>query len=311
MRILITEFMDEAALQRFPDSYSIHYDPALVDNQEALIVELACADALIVRNRTQVNQSLIAMAPKLKAVGRLGVGLDNIDVQACEDKAIAVLPATGANALSVMEYVIAATLMLVRGVYLANGQMLQGGWPRSELGQGGEIQGRVMGLCGFGGIARLVADKAMALGMRVAAYDPYLAADDPAWGGVIRCDFSELIRRADVLSLHLPLTSETSHMVGSEAINCMKPTAILINTSRGGVVDEEALIEALQSNRLAGAALDVYAKEPLSEEQAHRFTNCPNLVLTPHIAGVTREGNTRVSYVTVDNVMRVLEGGQK
>jgi (S)-sulfolactate dehydrogenase len=306
MRIIISEFMDEVALSGFPDEYSIHYDPKLVDCRDKLLYQLVNADALIVRNRTQVDKDLIASAPSLKAIGRLGVGLDNIDVSACEERGIAVLPAIGANALSVMEYVIATAMVLVRGAYFSNEKMLKGEWPRSELGRGGEIQGRVMGLCGFGGIAQLVAERAKSLGMTIAAYDPYLAEDDSSWDGVVRCDFDSLVKQSDVLSLHLPLTDETKNMIDAKVIDSMKSTAVLINTSRGGVVDEKSLAEALKENRLAGASLDVFAEEPLSEEGAVVFAGCPNLILTPHVAGVTHEGNGRVSHVTVANVIRAL-----
>jgi len=304
--IVICEFMDEAALAGFPQAWSVLYDPALVDDRPRLKATLGAARALIVRNRTQVDADLLAAAPVLAAVGRLGVGLDNIDLDACAARDIAVLPATGANTLSVAEYVIATALHLLRPAFSSNAAMIAGYWPRTAL-IGGELSGRTMGLVGFGGIARAVADRAHALGMRIAAYDPFLSADDPVWKGAERLALEALLERADVVSLHVPFTPQTRHLIDAKALARMRATAVLINTARGGVVDETALAAALKDRRLGGAALDVFETEPLTAEAGQMFAEIPNLVLTPHIAGVTNEANVRVSYLTVENVRNVLE----
>ncbi len=306
MKIVISEFMDEAALSGFSSDDQVLYAPGLVDDRAALLAELADADALIVRNRTQVDAELLYAAPKLRVVGRLGVGLDNINLSECKDRRVAVCPATGANTLSVAEYVITTALVLVRGAYYSAAQMQAGDWPRNAL-IGGEVSGRCLGLWGFGGIARAVAARAKALGMRVAAHDPFVAADDPAWQDVQRCETGEdLLACSNALSLHVPLTDGTRNLIDADAISQMRPGAVLINTARGGVVDEAALAAALQSGALGGAALDVFETEPLTAEAAAKFKDVPNLILTPHIAGVTDEGNVRVSSVTVENVKRVL-----
>lgn len=307
MHVVVTEFMDEAALETFGGDFTVTYDPSLVDDRGKMLAAVSEADAIIVRNRTRVDQELLSAARKLRAVGRLGVGLDNIDLAACKARDIAVLPATGANTLSVAEYVIGAAMMLVRRSYSSNQDMINGTWPRSQLGRGGEVTGRVMGLLGFGGIARAVALRAQALGMRVIAHDPFLPEEDPAWNSVERLEIDDLISQADVLSLHVPLTDTTRGMLDAAAISKMKPDAILINTARGGIVDEAALAAALKSGKLGGAALDVFETEPLTAEAGQLFDECPNLVLTPHIAGVTGEGNTRVSFLTVENVRRALK----
>lgn len=306
MRIVVSEFMDESALIGFGDDNSVNYDPSLVDDRAGLLAQLANAEAIVVRNRTQVNVELLDAAPNLKVVGRLGVGLDNIDLDACKARNVVVCPATGANTLSVAEYVIGTAMALARFSYHSNAAMIAGEWPRGTLGQGGEVSGRTMGLVGFGGIAQAVATRARALGMSIAAYDPYLPADNPAWEGVTQCDLPGLLATADVVSLHVPLTPETEGLIDATAISSMKSTAIVINTARGGIVDEPALADALKTGKLAGAALDVFASEPLKAEAAAIFDGVPNLILTPHIAGVTDEGNTRVSFVTVENVLRVL-----
>ena len=303
--IVVSEFMDAASVARLAEAHPTLYDPALVDDRPRLLAALARARALVVRNRTRVDAAALAAAPGLEAVGRLGVGLDNIDLPACAARGVRVMPATGANALSVAEYVIAAALILTRGCFFARDEMLAGGWPRGRL-MGGEVAGRTLGLYGFGDIARLTADKAAALGMRVIAHDPYLAADHPAWAAVGRVTAAELLARADVLSLHVPLTPGTSNLIGAAALAAMKPGAILIDTARGGVIDEAAVADALRDGRLGGAALDVFAREPLDAAAAAVFAGVPNLILTPHVAGVTREGDARVGAVTADNVLAAL-----
>ena len=305
MKVIVSEFMDEAALAGFGPQVDLTYDPSLVDNREALLAALPGAQALIVRNRTQVDQAVLDAAPDLRVVGRLGVGLDNIDMAACKARDVIVHPATGANTLSVAEYVISTTLSLLRGAYSSNDAMIAGQWPRNAL-IGLEASGRVMGLVGYGGIARAVADRARALGMPIAAYDPYPPEDDAAWAEARRCSIDELLGLADVVSLHVPLTDETRGLIDAQAIAGMKPGAIVINTARGGVVDEPALAAALREGRLGGAALDVFETEPLTAEAGAVFKDVPNLILTPHIAGVTDEGNIRVSAITVENVAREL-----
>ena len=307
MRVVVTEFMDETALRAFGPGVDVHYAPTLVDDRPALLAAVAEADAIIVRNRTRVDAEVIGAGTQLRVVGRLGVGLDNIDLDACAARTIAVLPATGANTLSVAEYVIGTMLVLVRGAYASNAEMIAGGWPRGQLGEGGEIAGRTLGLLGYGSIARAVAGKARALGMDVAAHDPALAADDPAWESARRSSLQDLLASADVLSLHVPLTDGTRGLIGAEALSRMKPGAVLINTARGGIVDEAALVAALRAGTLGGAALDVFATEPLTAEAGALFEGCPNLILTPHVAGVTDDSNRRVSEVTVENVRRALK----
>ncbi|MEP3279077.1 MAG: hydroxyacid dehydrogenase [Stappiaceae bacterium] len=306
-KIVITEFMDETAVKDLGRDFDVVYDPALVDQEDRLFAELADAQAIIVRNRTQVRAHLLAAASNLKTVGRLGVGLDNIDLDACKQKGISVYPASGANDLSVAEYVLTTAAALLRTAYFGQARMIAGEWPRQEM-QGEECAGKVLGLVGFGSIARQTADKARTLGMSIAAMDPFVSADDPVWSGVDRCDSLEnLLNVADVLSLHVPLTDQTKNMIDANAMAKMKSGSIVINAARGGVVDEAALAASLKSGHLGGAALDVFASEPLSAEDGAKFAGIPNLILTPHIAGVTQEANIRVSALTAQNVRNVLE----
>ena len=305
--IVITEFMDEAAVADLAKSFSVHYDATLVDRPDELAALLGGARALVVRNRTQVRGPLLAAAPELACVGRLGVGLDNIDTAACKARGVAVYPATGANDVAVAEYVIAAAMLLLRGAYGATADVVAGTWPRNRL-IGREIAGKRLGLVGLGAIARETMVRARALGMTVAAFDPYLPDDHEAWSQADRQSLPALLAAADVVSLHVPLTPETTGLIGAHEIDLMKTDAVLINAARGGVVDEAALAAALKAGTLGGAALDVFAEEPVSAARGALFDGCPNLVLTPHIAGVTAESNVRVSWATAKAVRDHLEG---
>jgi (S)-sulfolactate dehydrogenase len=306
--IVISEFMDRAAVDDLSADFDVLFEPSLCERPDQLHAALAGARALIVRNRTQVDQRLLDKAPRLEGIGRLGVGLDNIDVQACRARDIQVLPATGAADVSVAEYVLAMALILVRGVFFATQDVLRGAWPRERL-IGRELAGKRMGLVGLGSIGRVVAHKARALDMTVAAFDPYVSGDDPAWSEVERClTLEALVERTDVVSVHVPLTPFTRGLIGPWAFARIKPGAVLINAARGGIVDETALIEALRSGRLGGAALDVFEQEPLSAEAAAKFHGVADLILTPHVAGPTVESNVRVSALIADNVRRLLQG---
>ncbi|MBT8456975.1 MAG: hydroxyacid dehydrogenase [Alphaproteobacteria bacterium] len=307
--IIITEFMDEAAVQSLQDRFDVRYDPGLADRQSDIATDAKGTRALIVRNRTRVTADLLDQLPDLVCVGRLGVGLDNIDTDACSERGVAVYPATGANSASVAEYVITAALMLVRRSWFMTPQMIAGEWPRQAAGAGSELAGKTLGLIGFGLIARDLAGLAAGLGMDVIAHDPFVANDDPAWRDVEQTDIDALLARADVISLHVPLTDATFHLIDQSALSRMKPGAILVNAARGGVVNEAALAHALRSGQLGGAALDTFETEPLTTEAAAIFDGARNLILTPHIAGVSVEANRRVSKMIADKVLaHLLEG---
>jgi (S)-sulfolactate dehydrogenase len=300
--IVIPEFMEEGAVARLAALHPTLYDPELSERSGALGAALIGARALIVRTRTQVNEALLDSAPRLEIVGRLGAGLDNIDLAACAERGVAVHPAAGGNADAVAEYVIAAALTLMRGrAFRANAAVIAGDWPRRDC-IGGEIAGKVMGLYGYGRTGRAVASRAAALGMRVIAHDPFVG--DP--GGAEMASREALLAAADVLSLHFPLNAGTRNLIFAAAIGAMKPGAILINAARGGVLDEAALVAALKSGRLGGAALDVFAEEPLGPGAGADFAGIENLILTPHVAGVTRESSARVSGMIADIVLEAL-----
>ena len=304
--VVISEFMDEEAVAGLARDFDVLYDPDLVDDPGRLATQLAGARAVIVRNRTPVSAELLEAAPGLLVVGRLGVGLDNIDVEACAARGVAVRTAGEANANAVAEYVLAACFGLLRSAVLGSAQVAAGTWPRQEM-VGGEVSGRRLGLVGLGGIARLLAAKASALGMAVAAHDPLLAPDDAAWELAERRDLPTLLETSDVVSLHVPLLDSTRNLIDEEAVALMPDDAIIINTSRGGIVDEAAVLAALRAGTLGGAALDVFEHEPVGPDQQDRFAGVPNLILTPHIAGLTAESQRRVGHVTAEAVRTVLK----
>lgn len=305
-RIVVTEFMDERAVDQLRAKHDVLYDPKLVDDAVRLHAEAIGADAIVVRNRTQVRGELLAALTKCRVVGRLGVGLDNIDVTACEARAIKVIPATGANALSVAEYVIASAMLLLRGAYRSTPDVVAGRWPRNALSNGREIGGKTLGLVGFGSIGQLTAKLAQGLGMHVIAYDAMMDKSNAAFAqaGVACASLDELTANADVISLHVPLVASTRKLFDATRLAAMKPGAVLINSARGGVVDEAALAAAVKSGHLGGAAIDVFETEPVPAGGV--FEGCPNLLLTPHIAGVSAESNERVSFMIAQRVLEEL-----
>jgi len=305
--IVITEFMNEKVVGELAAQFEVTYDPTLFRDTTRLSGLLADARALIVRNQTQVNSALLDRAPRLRAVGRLGVGLDNIDTPGCRARSIEVFPATGANARAVAEYVLAVTIMLLRGAFSTTDAVAGGRWPRELVAGGLEAKDRTMGLIGFGEIGQLVASIVKPIGMQVAVYDPAVPSEHHALSALeaVRHDsLDSLLSSSDVVSLHIPLNEVTRGLLSSDRIESMKPGSILINTARGGIVDEGAALAALRSGRLRGLALDVFEREPLD---GGRFPEkLPGLILTPHIAGLTSEANDRVSMLIAQRVKKFL-----
>lgn len=308
-KIVISEFMDEAAVHSLRQRFDVRFDPTLFGEPSRLAAELVDAHALIVRNRTQVTAALLDAGPQLSVVGRLGVGLDNLDLAACAARNVAVFPATGANAQAVAEYVIATALVLLRGAYLRSADVAAGAWPREALSNGREAAGSVLAVIGFGGIGQRVAAFARALGMTVVGYDPQQPADAPCWrsSGARALPLDDALALADVVTLHVPLVDATRNLLDGERIARLKRGAVVINTARGGTLDERALAVALREQRLAGAALDVFADEPLPPGSP--LADAPNLILTPHIAGLTKEANERVSSLVAERVAAALTHG--
>lgn len=266
---------------------------------------LGTVEALIVRSRVRVTAAdLERAAPRLKVIGRAGVGVDNIDLDAARRTGVIVVNAPEAASVAVAEHALALMLALARRLPEAAASLRRGEWRKGEL-QGSELAGKTLGLVGFGRIGQALAGRASALGMRVMAYDPLLAEGVIRGGGATPADLVALLTEADYVSLHVPLTEETRGLFGRQALQAMKPGARLISTSRGGVVEEQALLAALESGHLGGAALDVFEREPpgLSPLVTH-----PAVIATPHIAAQTAEAQGRAACDIAEEVLSALRG---
>ncbi len=253
---------------------------------------LGAAVGLIVRNATKVDASMLDRATSLKVIGRAGVGVDNIDLAEASKRGIAVFNAPGGNTIAAAELTMALMLSLVRRVTEADRSIRAGKWDRARF-RGIELRGRTLGLIGAGRIGGEVARRCEAFGMDVMVSDPYLTLERAEELGVSVVEFGEILDRADVISLHVPLNDETRHLIDAAALERMKKRAFLINASRGGVIVESDLARALENGVIAGAALDVYENEPLSDESPLR--TAPNLVLTPHLGASTKEAQVSVA----------------
>jgi D-3-phosphoglycerate dehydrogenase len=281
-------------------------EPDLWKDQKALMRAVTGTRTLVVRNKTQVTGALLREAANLVAIGRAGVGLDNIDMESAAAEGIVVTSTPDQNSISVAELTIGLMISLAREIPCMAFDTAQGNWNRHRF-VGMELYGKTLGIIGAGKIGYLTAMRARALGMNVIAYDPFVSDDNVLlWD--LRAELVELdqlLARADVISLHVPASPETEGLIDRERLRCMKPTAYLINTSRGQVIVEEDLIEALQSGTIAGAALDVRASEPPQQSPLNQM---PNVILTPHIAAFTNEAQDRVVRAVCTDIARLLDG---
>ena len=307
MKVLVTELIWPEGIKELESFGEVIYDPQLGQKPDELREQAGSVDALIVRNQTQVDAALIEAAPSLKAVGRLGVGLDNIDLEATRDRDIPVVFARNANAVSVAEYVMAAMLECSRNLSAANLDVKVGNWDRKRF-TGSEIYGNTVGLVGMGEIARRVARRADAFGMRVVGHDPFVAPYDypVVEMGVELVDLDELLQSADFISLHVPLNRGTRDLFSFSVFEKMKSNAWLINTSRGSVVNETDLARALDEDLIGGAVLDVLEEEPPAPN--HPLLQHDDVVLTPHVAGLTEEAQVNTSVLVAREIVKVLRG---
>lgn len=307
MKILVTELIWPEGIKELESFGEVIYDPQLGQKPEELREQAASADAIIVRNQTQVDSALVEASPALKAVGRLGVGLDNIDLEATRAKDIPVVFARNANAVSVAEYVMAAMLECSRTLSAGNRDVKAGNWDRKRF-TGSELYGKTLGLVGMGEIARRVARRADAFGMRVVGHDPFVAPYDypVVETGIELVDMNELLQAADFISLHVPLNKGTRGLFSFSVFEKMKHNAWLINTARGGVVNETDLARALDEDLLGGAVLDVLEEEPPAPD--HPLLRHDRVVITPHVAGLTEEAQVNTSVLVAREIVKVLQG---
>lgn len=302
--VVAADKVKSVALQALLDDE--RFEVLTVESPEELRDALRRAHGLIVRSATQVDRDLLDGAPELRVVGRAGVGVDNIDLAAATERGVAVLNAPAGNTVSAAELTMALILATVRKVSEADRSVRSGEWARSRFG-GIELRGKTLGLVGAGRIGSEVGRRARAFGMDVVAHDPYLTDERAEDLGFERVSFEEVLERGDVVSLHVPLTAQTRGLLGPTTLRAMKPSAFLVNVARGGVVDEAALVEALEEGVIAGAALDVFEQEPLQEDSPLR--GAPNLVLTPHLGASTSEAQELVAGEIAGAVRAALAEG--
>jgi D-3-phosphoglycerate dehydrogenase len=277
---------------------------AVGSSREGLLSELEDADALIVRSGTRVDEEMISAAPRLRVIGRAGIGVDNIDLEAATRAGVLVVNAPDANTISAAEHTMALLLAQARHVASADASLRAGRWDRS-LFRGVELHGKTLGIIGLGRIGTLVAQRASAFGMRILAYDPYVGEDRSRRVGVELADFDSVIAKADFLTVHLPRTRATEGLISADAFAKMKPTARVINAARGGIVDEGALAEAIRSGQIAGAAVDVFADEPTTSSPLFELDG---VVVTPHLGASTEEAQGKAGIAVAESVADALAG---
>lgn len=304
--ILITESIRGASVDTLGRKFDVLHRPELWNDPAALLSLIPDFRAIMVRNQTQVNAALLAAAKNLKVIGRAGIGLDNIDVESATRAGIVVTYTPDQNAISVAEIAIGMMLSLARFIPAADRDTKNGQWNRHRF-TGIELYGKTLGIVAAGKIGYLTAKRAQAFGMKIVAYDPFLSQDNVLLNELNAelVELDELLARADIVSCHLPKTPQTIGLLNASRFSKMKPTAFFINTARGEVVCEADLVEALKSKKIAGAALDVRAKEP---PESGELEQMPNVILMPHIAAFTHEAQERVTRAVCEDVARVLEG---
>jgi len=304
--ILISENISGPPVDALSARFQVLRQPDLWEDRTALLKVVESARVLMVRNKTDVSAELLNAGKHLVAVGRAGVGLDNIDLESANDLGIVVTCTPDQNSISVAELTIGLMIALARKITAANADTGAGHWNRHQF-VGTELYGKTLGIVGAGKIGFLTATRAHAFGMRILAYDPFVSEDNvlvrEAQAELVELD--ELLAKADVVSCHLPGSPKTDGLISRKRLEKMKTTAFLINTARGQVVNEKDLIEALKAGKIAGAALDVRCAEPPKSSELDRM---PNVILTPHIAAFTHEAQSRVTRVVCEDVARVLEG---
>ena len=299
MKILVREPIADAGLALLQSKFDVD-----VDEKSPLEDVIGDYDAIVIRSATKLTADLIDKGTRLRVIGRAGVGVDNVDIDAATRKGIVVANAPGANVVSAAEHTIGLLLALARNIPQAHTALRDGRWERSRWA-GVELADKVLGVLGFGRIGRQVARRALALEMRVVAYDPFVSAERFRELGVEPATFGEVLERAEFLTLHLPLTDDTRDAIDADTIAHMRDGVRIVNAARGELVDEAALVAALESGKVAGAAIDVFTAAPYTGP----LLSAPNVVVTPHLAASTEEAQDRAGVVVAEQVVAALDGG--
>ena len=302
-RILVPEKLAERGLELLRGA-GHDVDVRLDLSPEELLVAVAGAQALVIRSATQVTDDVLAAGTDLVVVGRAGIGLDNVDVEAATRRGVMVVNAPQSNILSAAEHAMALLLAQARNIPQAHAALVEGKWERSKW-EGVELHGKTLGVVGLGRIGALVAQRALAFGMRLCAYDPYVSPERARQMGVELLPLDELLAQCDFVTIHLPKTSETANLIGSDLLAKAKPGMRIVNAARGGIVDEEALADALRSGQVGGAAFDVFSTEPCTDSPLFAFSN---VVVTPHLGASTQEAQDKAGVTIAEQVILALAG---
>ncbi|MEX6632403.1 phosphoglycerate dehydrogenase [Hyphococcus lacteus] len=305
-KVLVSDALSETAVQIFRDrGVEVDFEPKLGKDKEKLLSVIDKYDGLAIRSATKATADVIAAAKNLKVIGRAGIGVDNVDIPAATAAGVVVMNTPYGNAITTAEHAIAMMFSLVRKIPQANKSTHQGKWEKSAF-MGAEVFSKTLGVIGCGNIGAIVADRAIGLKMRVVAFDPFLNEERALELGVEKADLDTLLAKADIVTLHTPLTDQTRNILSRENIAKLKKGAYIVNCARGGLVDEEALKDALDEGHLAGAALDVYATEPAIE---HPLFGHPGVVATPHLGASTTEAQENVAIQVAEQMSDYLMRG--
>ncbi len=305
-KVLISDKLSEAAVQIFRDrGIDVDFQPDLGKDKDALLKVIGNYDGLAIRSATKATEKIIAAATNLKVIGRAGIGTDNIDKEAASKAGIIVMNTPFGNMITTAEHAIAMMFAVARQIPEASASTHAGKWEKSKF-MGVELTGKTLGVIGAGNIGGIVCDRARALKMKVVAYDPFLGEEKAAQMGVEKVELDDLLARADFITLHVPFTDQTANILSRENIAKLKKGVRIVNCARGGLVDEEALAEALKSGHVAGAAFDVFAVEPATESP---LFNLPNVVVTPHLGAATTEAQENVALQVAEQMSDYLLTG--
>lgn len=305
-RVLISDSLSKEAVEILQKEKELKVDVNTKLTPAELKAAIKDYDALVVRSGTKVTKEIIEAADKLKIIGRAGVGLDNVDVEAASKKGIIVVNTPAGNTISTAEHAFAMMLALSRNIPQADLSMKKGEWERKKF-MGHELYGKTLGIVGLGRIGTEVAKRALSFGMKILAYDPYLSMERAKELGIEPTDIDGLFKNSDYITVHTPLTDQTKHLISDKEFKIMKKDARLINCARGGIIDEAALVKAIESGKVAGAALDVYEEEPPKKED--KLLKTDKVILTPHLGASTEEAQTNVAIEVADTVRDYLLTG--
>ena len=305
--ILVLESLGAEGLAILNNHSSFSVTVSLDTPKEELKQKIADYDCVLVRSQTEVNRELINSAPKLKLIGRAGVGVNNIDINCAQERGIAVINTPSGNSISTAEFAFGLMLALARNVALAHQHTQNGQWSRSQF-VGSELAYKKLGIIGFGNVGRLLAERAKAFAMKVFAFDPLVESSAMSDQGVEKLSLEELLKNSDIISLHCGLNAQTQHIINNNNISIMKPGMMLINAARGELIDDNALLKALEEGRISKAAIDVYAVEPPTKN--HPLLNHPQIITTPHLGASTHEAQKRVATLLAEQTISFFSGSK-